>query len=160
MLCTKVCLEEKSRALSCIGGFFFFLIYLLWVLLGLPCCSGFPLVAASWGCSGVAVHEFLPAVSEFFPAVWRLLTAVCGLVIAVWEFLTAVQGLLTAVRGLSLPGASFSLQCAQCAGFSLPRVSFSLQCPGFSFLCGSFSLQRACFSLQCLGFPLQWLLLS
>ena len=81
MLCTKVCLEEKSRALSCIGGFFFFLIYLLWVLLGLPCCSGFPLVAARRGGSQVAVHEFLTAVQELLTAVLGLPTAVASLVI-------------------------------------------------------------------------------
>ena len=160
---------------------FIYCIYLLLVLLGLPCCSGFPLVAASRGCSQVAVHKFLPVVSEFFPAVR-------GLLIAVREFLPAVPGHLTALRGLSVPGASFSqqragfsLQCAECTGFSLPSTSFSLQCAGFSFSCAgfllpstsfslqctgfslqcrSFSLQCASFSPQCVGFPLQWLLLS
>ena len=60
---------------------FFFLIYLLWVLLGLPCCSGFPLVAARRGGSRVAVHEFLTAVQELLTAVLGLPTAVASLVI-------------------------------------------------------------------------------
>ena len=65
-----LCLTEKSRPLSCIVGFLFiylfiYLFYLLLVVLGLRCRSGFPLVAASRGCSQVAEREFPLAVGSF-----------------------------------------------------------------------------------------------
>ena len=54
---------------------FIYCIYLLLVLLGLHCCSGFPLVAASQGCSRVAVHKFLTEVHEFLTEVHKFLPA-------------------------------------------------------------------------------------